>query len=71
MGRMEVGFSEEGREWKLPNLILCGESEEELRVMKGGFAEVYEERSLRADAYKGKGMVLGEEAGGRLDVSGR
>ena len=37
MGRRGVRFMEDGREWRLPglfyadNLILCGESEEDLR----------------------------------------
>ena len=39
MGRMGERFLEEGREWRLPrllcaeDLILCGESEEDLRAM--------------------------------------
>ena len=39
MGRRGVNFMEDGRDWKLPGLlyvdvlILCGESEEDLRVM--------------------------------------
>ena len=40
-GRRGVSFLEAGREWKLPgllyedDLVLCGESEEDLRVMVG------------------------------------
>ena len=39
MGKMGVRFLEAGREWRLPGflhsdgLVLCGESEEELRVI--------------------------------------
>ena len=41
-----VSFLEDGREWRLPgllnadDLVLCGESEEELWVMVGQFAVV-------------------------------
>ena len=44
MGRMRV--MEERREWKLPgllyadDLVLCSDSEEDLRVMVGRFVEV-------------------------------
>ena len=43
MGRKGVRFQEEGREWRLPglleadDLVLCGESEEDLRPMVGHF----------------------------------
>ena len=46
MGRRRVRFQEEGREWRLPeflyadDLVLCGESEEDLRVMEGCFVDV-------------------------------
>ena len=46
MGRRGVSFLEDGREWRLPgllyadDLVLCGESEEYLRVMVGRFAKV-------------------------------
>ena len=42
MGKRGVRFLEDGREWKLPgllyadDLVLCGESEEDLRAMVGG-----------------------------------
>ena len=41
IGRNGVSFLEDGREWRLPgllytdDLVLCGESEEDLRVMMG------------------------------------
>ena len=47
MGIRGVRFLEEGREWILPGLlyadylVLCGESEEDLRAMMGRFVEVY------------------------------
>ena len=47
MGRRGVSFNEDGREWRLPGLlyadelVLCGELEEDLRVMVRQFAEVY------------------------------
>ena len=46
MGRREVRFLEHGREWKLPgllyadDLVLCGDSEEDPRVMVRQFAEM-------------------------------
>ena len=45
MGRRGVRLMEEGREWRLPgllyadDLLLCGESEEELRVMLEQFVK--------------------------------
>ena len=44
--RCENGDGKEGREWRLPSLlyvddlVLCGESEEDLREMVGQFVEV-------------------------------
>ena len=46
MGRREVRFLEERREGRLPgllhadDLVLCGESKEDLRAMVGRFVEV-------------------------------
>ena len=64
----ENGDGEEGREWRLPgllyadDLVLCGESEEDLRAMVGRFAEVCRRRGLKVNAGKSKVMVLdGEE----------
>ena len=59
---------EEGREWRLSgllyadDLVLWGESEENLRVMVGRFAEVCR-RCLKDNAGKSKVMVLGGEEG--------
>ena len=44
------------------NLVQCGESEEDLRVMVGWFAEVCRKRGLKVNAGKSNVMVLnGEE----------
>ena len=46
MGRRGVSFLEDGKAWRLPgslyadDLVLCGELEEDQRVMLGWFAEV-------------------------------
>ena len=64
MGRRRVRFMEEGREWRLPGLlyaddwVLCGESEKDLWVMVGLFAEVCRRRGLKVNAGKSKVMVL-------------
>ena len=67
MGRRGVRFLEDGREWRLPdllyadNLVLCGELDEDLRAMVGWFVEVCM-RGLEINAGKSKVMVLnGEE----------
>ena len=68
MRRREVRFQER-REWRLPGflcadgLVLCGESEEDLRTMVGQFAEVCRRRVLKINAGKSKVMVLGGEEG--------
>ena len=60
----ENGDGEEGRERILPgilyadDLVLCVESEEDLRVMVGRFAEVCRRRGLKVNASKSKVMVL-------------
>ena len=65
----ENGDGEEGREWRLPDLlyaddlVLYGESEEDLRVIVGCFAEVCKRRGLIVNAGKNKVMVLGGEEG--------
>ena len=63
MGRRGVSFLEDGGEWRLPgllyadNLVLCGESEEDLRVMVGWFAEVCRRREVKVNEGKSKVMV--------------
>ena len=61
-------FQEEGREWRLPDLlytddlVLGDESEEDLRAMVGRFVKVCMRRGLKVIAGKSKVMVLvGEE----------
>ena len=60
----EDGDEEEGREWRLPDLlyaedlVLCGESEEGLRAIVGRFVEVCRRRGLKVNAGKSKVMVL-------------
>ena len=41
------------------DLVLCGESGEDLRAMVGRFVEVCRRRGLRVNAGKSKVMVLG------------
>ena len=59
-----VRFLEDGREWRLPgllyaeDLVLCGESEEELRAMVGRFVEVCRRRRLKVNAGKSKVIFL-------------
>ena len=51
-------FPEEGSEWRLPgllyadDLLLCKESEEDLRAMVGCFAEVCRRRALKVNGGK-------------------
>ena len=69
LGRRGATFLEDGREWTLPgllyadDLVLCGESEEDLRVMVGQFAKVCRRRGLKINAGKSKMMVLNGEEG--------
>ena len=55
MRRRGVRFQEEGREWRLPgllyadNVVLCGESEEDLRTIEGHFIEVCRRRGQGRD----------------------
>ena len=56
-------FQEEVREWRVPgllyadDLVLCGESEEDLRAMVVRFAEVCRRRGLKVNADKSKVIV--------------
>ena len=71
MGRRGVSFMEDGRAWRLlgllyaDGLVLCGELEEELRVMVRRFTEVCRRRGLKINAGKSKVMVLIREEGCR------
>ena len=59
---------QKGREWKLPdlvytdNFILCGESEEDLKVV-GHFVEVCRKRDPKVNENKSKVIVLDGEEG--------
>ena len=61
---------EEGREWILPiplyedDLILCDESEEDLRAMVGRFVEVCRKIDVKTNPGMRKVMVLGGGEGG-------
>ena len=74
MGKRGVSFMEDGREWKLPgllyadDLVLCCESEEDLRAMVGRFAEVCRRRGLKGNAGKSKGMIPNREEGLECEV---
>ena len=64
----------EWREWRFPgfsyadDLVLCGESEENLMLMVGRFAEVCRRRGLKFNAGKSKVMVLNGEEGLECEV---
>ena len=49
-------------------MVLCGESEENLRMMVGRFAEVCRRRGLKVIAGKYKGMVINGEEGLKCEV---
>ena len=69
MERRGVRFQKEEKEWKLAgllyadDLVLYGESEQDLRAMVGRFAEVCRRRGLKVNAGKCKVMVLGRGEG--------
>ena len=73
MGRRGVRFLEEGREWRLngllyaDDLVLFGESEEELRTMVGQFVEVCR-KELKVNTGKSKVMALNGEEGLECEV---
>ena len=60
MGRREMSFLKDGREWRLSgllyanDLVLCGEAEEGLRVIVGPFTGVCRRRELKVNAAKSK-----------------
>ena len=63
-------FQEEGGEWGFyaSDLVLCSESEEDLKAMMGRFVEVYRGRGLKVNAGESKVMVLGGEEGMECEV---
>ena len=70
------GYSDEGggREWRLPgllhrdDLVLCDESEEDLRAMLGRFVEVCRRRGLKDNAGRSKMTVLNGKEGLECEV---
>ena len=70
----EEGDGKEEREWRLlgllyaDDLVLCNESEEDLRVILGWFVEVCRRRELKVNAGKSKVMVLNGEEGLECEV---
>ena len=65
----ENGNGEEEKEWKIlvllyaDDLVLCGESEEDLKVMVKCFVEVCRRRGMKVNADRRKGMVLSGKEG--------
>ena len=74
LGRRGMRFLEDGREGRLldilyaDDLVLCSESEEDLRVMVGRLTEVRRRRGLRVNAGNNKVMVLNGEEESELKV---
>ena len=74
MGRMGVRFLEDGREWKLPgflyadDLVLCGELEEELRMVVEQFVQVCRRRRRKVNASKSKVIAMNGEEGLECEV---
>ena len=74
MERKKVRFMDKGREWRLPglshadDLVLCGESEEDLRAMMERFVDVCRRRGLKVNEGKSKVIVLGGEEGLEWEV---
>ena len=64
MGRKGVRFQEEVRKWRISDLlysddlILCGESKEDLRATVGRFIKMCWRRALKVSTYKSKVMML-------------
>ena len=72
MGRRGVRIQDEIREWRLPgflyaeDLVLCGESEEELRAIVGRFIEVITRSGLKINVSKSKvKFLVGKVVSGR------
>ena len=64
----------EGTEWRLldllyvDDLVLYGESKEDLRAMVGWFVEVCRKRGLKVNAGKSKVIVMNREKGLEYEV---
>ena len=75
VGKLKNGKAEEnGREWRLPgrlyaeDLVLCCESEEDLRGKVEQFVDVCRRRVLKVNGGKSKAMVMNEEDGFECEV---
>ena len=74
IGTRGMSFMEDRREWRLPgllyvdDLVLCGDSEGDLRVMVEQFGEVCGRRGLKVNAGKSKVIVLNGEAALECEV---
>ena len=77
MKEMKMGMGrrmEDGREWRLPgllyadDLILCGELEEDLRVMVKRFAEMCRKRGLKKSGGKSKAIAMNGGEGLECEV---
>ena len=69
----EARFMKDGREWRLPDLfvddlVLCSESEEDLRAVVERFAEVCRRRGFKVNADKNIVMVLNGVEGLECEV---
>ena len=75
MGMRGVKLLEEGKEWRLPgllyadDLVLYGESEEDLRAMVRRFVEVCKRRGVKVNASKSMVIVLNGEEGLQCEIS--
>ena len=71
----ENGDGEEKREWRLPalsyadDLVLYGESKEDLKAIVERFVEVCTRRGLKVNAGKTKGMMLKGDEGLECEAS--
>src|SRR5678816_3523316 len=66
--RDSVRMMENGREWRVPyllyegDLVLCGESEESLRILVERFGRVCKRKGLKVNVDKNKVMVVSEDS---------
>ena len=74
-GRRGVRVQENRLEFKLPGLlyaddlvVLCGESEEDLKAIMGRFIEVCRRRGLKGNVGKSKVMLLDVEEGLECEI---